>query len=396
MLNRTAFLLSSLLLFQFASQCKTQPATGISGQIKLTAGWRPVLYLLQAPGFKEIGASYTGVVLDSARIDAAGNVRFDLAGKVQDAPELFFVCIQKNESKFKNQLSDDDPGAANYMPVILKKGDQWQFSAESAAFQASFVILAPDAQNAALLHLRDIRLSAFKQFLHPLDRENHDEAALLETEDALKSYKKSLADFADTVSSFLPAMVAVRWINPDTDYEREPELLVRQCAKWQQVQHPYLTQLCAAASKERLPVLLGDPMPNAFLPMSGGDSLQLYTLLGSKLTILDIWASWCAPCRKENREVLAPVWAQYREKGLNIIGYSIDSSPGAWRAAIAKDGATWPHASHLSGDATPFMEALRITTIPANFLLDENGKIVAKNLHGEALKTFVDQWMQRQ
>lgn len=77
---------------------------------------------------------------------------------------------------------------------------------------------------------------------------------------------------------------------------------------------------------------------------------------------------------------------------VQIIGYSIDSSPEAWRAAIAKDGAVWTHASHLSGDATPFMETLRITTVPANFILDKNGNVVAKNLHGAALKTFVENY----
>ncbi|MFZ4474677.1 MAG: TlpA family protein disulfide reductase [Saprospiraceae bacterium] len=103
--------------------------------------------------------------------------------------------------------------------------------------------------------------------------------------------------------------------------------------------------------------------------------------------------AWCAPCRRENRAVLNPIWTKYKNSELQIIGYSIDSSPNAWKAAIDKDGASWPHASHLSGDATPFMTALRITTIPANFILNAQGKVIAKNLHGEALRIFIEDYL---
>lgn len=87
--------------------------------------------------------------------------------------------------------------------------------------------------------------------------------------------------------------------------------------------------------------------------------------------------------------VLTPLWSAYKEKGLQIIGYSIDNNASSWKSAVLKDGATWSHASHLTGDATPFLEALRISTIPANFILDAEGKIIAKNLNGESLIGFV-------
>ncbi len=107
---------------------------------------------------------------------------------------------------------------------------------------------------------------------------------------------------------------------------------------------------------------------------------------------MDIWASWCAPCRKESREVLTPLWHDFQDKGLQIIGYSIDANENAWKSAILKDGANWKQASHLTGDSTPFMETLRITTIPANYLLDGDGKILAKNLHGDDLGDFVKRY----
>jgi thiol-disulfide isomerase/thioredoxin len=156
-----------------------------------------------------------------------------------------------------------------------------------------------------------------------------------------------------------------------------------------QPDHLFTQELCAAADKNVLPVMIGDAMPDYPLPLVAGDTVMLRQILGKRLTIVDIWASWCAPCRKENRFVMAPLWSGYKDQGLQIVGYSIDRDGSAWKAAIEKDGATWINASHLTGDATPFLERLRISTIPANFILDEKGNILAKNVFGQELVRLV-------
>lgn len=140
--------------------------------------------------------------------------------------------------------------------------------------------------------------------------------------------------------------------------------------------------------------LVGEPVPAFDLPDLAGEGRVTNELLTGRVAVINLWASWCAPCRRENREVLAPLWAEYRDAGLAIVGYALDSSPEAWQAAIRKDGASWAQASHLGGDVSPFLDALRVTTIPANLLLDADGKIVARNLHGQALKDFVRVFVQ--
>ena len=157
-------------------------------------------------------------------------------------------------------------------------------------------------------------------------------------------------------------------------------------------QDAFVKELCISAQRDKLSVIIGDRLPNIRLPLVTGDTLPLFSLLGKKLTLVDVWASWCAPCRKETKEELLPLWNRYREQGFQIIGYSIDANEGPWKNAITKDGSTWTHASHLTGDATPFMEALRISTIPANYLVDDKGKILAKNLHGVELRDFVEKY----
>ncbi len=355
-----------------------------------------MLYLVQPRNFGEIAANFSGIVLDSARIAANGSFAFVKTPQPETSVVLE-ICLQRIDGRFPTQLLDDDLSLANYMPVILQKGESLFITADADQVQATFSIQHPSAGNAALLQLRDIRQRAGleqKQVLNKIGKLS-EEVALLEEEAALQQFQRPLIAFADSSAVLWPALVAARWVSPSGDYEREPEFLFRQCEKWRakSVDNQWVDQLCKAGSRERLPIMTGDIMPNYALPMASGDTVLLYALLGSRLTILDIWASWCAPCRRENRTVLAPVWEQYRNKGLQILGYSIESNPAIWRAAIIKDGADWPHASHLSGDTTPFLEALRITTIPANFILDAQGKILAKNLHGAALKAFVEKAM---
>ena len=126
------------------------------------------------------------------------------------------------------------------------------------------------------------------------------------------------------------------------------------------------------------------------------DTLSLKDMLGNKLTIIDLWASWCAPCRTENREVLVPVWNEYHANGLQIIAYGLESDESTWRAAAEQDGANrWFQASDLKGDDSPFLKKIRIQTIPSNFILDDKGVVLTKNVHGKALMDLVKSYMKQ-
>jgi peroxiredoxin len=380
-------LLPALLLLG-AWQCSTQTTPVLEGNIRITEGWKPVVYLVQPRQFAEVASSFSGLVLDSAQIGADGNFRFP---KMPSGPVTLQLCVQKHGNKFPNQLLDDSPLFANYMPLVWTGKGHLRVNAQAAAFQATYAMPQSDPENLALLRLRDLRHQAWQQEAAMLEGA-HDENSLMAYEEAIKRFQAPLMQFADTCTQWPSALVAARWVSTQNDYERIPEFVVRQCQRWQG--HPeaatWFQFFCD--KRQSLPVITGDLIPDYALPMADGDTLMLHQLLGSKITVLDIWASWCAPCRKENREVLQPLWAT-RPDGLQIIGYSIDASSSAWKAAIAKDGATWPHASHLSGDETPFTTALRISTIPANFILDKEGKVIAKNLHGTALSDFIREYL---
>ncbi|WP_136465758.1 TlpA disulfide reductase family protein [Flagellimonas onchidii] len=132
---------------------------------------------------------------------------------------------------------------------------------------------------------------------------------------------------------------------------------------------------------------IGNVAPNFSAPTPDGSTLALNDVKG-KLTLIDFWAAWCRPCRMENPNIVS-VYNKYHDKGLNIIGVSLDARAEDWKKAIEADGLVWNHISNLKRFQDPIAQLYNINAIPAAFLLDENGVIIAKNLRGPALEAKV-------
>ena len=131
----------------------------------------------------------------------------------------------------------------------------------------------------------------------------------------------------------------------------------------------------------------GKPAPDFSAPSPEGKTISLKESLG-KVTIIDFWASWCKPCRIENPNVVA-LYKEFNSKGLNIIGVSLDKDANSWKEAIAKDGLTWAQVSNLKHWQEPIAQLYNVQSIPATFILDNKGNIVARDLRGEELKAKV-------
>ena len=147
---------------------------------------------------------------------------------------------------------------------------------------------------------------------------------------------------------------------------------------------PIVTQVEAMIANARK-ADIGSIAPNFSAPTPEGEMLSLKEAMG-KYTIIDFWASWCKPCRVENPNVVK-VYEKYHDKGLNIISVSLDrqKQKDKWIKAIADDNMDWYHVSNLQFWQDPIARQYNVRAIPATFLLDENGKIIDKNLRGPAL-----------
>lgn len=110
----------------------------------------------------------------------------------------------------------------------------------------------------------------------------------------------------------------------------------------------------------------------------------------AKLKIIDFWASWCGPCRLNN-PLLRKLYEEYHNKGLEIIGVSLDNSSDRWKDAIEKDGLNWINVSSLKGWKCPVARQYSVTGVPAVFVLDEENRIIATNLKGDKLRVFIEE-----
>lgn len=143
-------------------------------------------------------------------------------------------------------------------------------------------------------------------------------------------------------------------------------------------------QLSASAG-----VSVGEKAPDFSAPTPEGNMFALKDAL-DKYTLIDFWAAWCKPCRVENPN-LVNVYNKYHDKGFNILGVSLDRKEADWLRAIEQDGLVWPQISNLQFWNDPIAKEYNIRAIPANFLLDANGVIVAANLRGQALEKKIEE-----
>ena len=137
------------------------------------------------------------------------------------------------------------------------------------------------------------------------------------------------------------------------------------------------------------PTAIGEVAPLFDGPSPTGDRITLESLRG-KVTIIDFWASWCRPCRIENPN-LVRLYNRMHDKGLEIIGVSLDRNKASWERAIADDGLMWNHVSNLQYWSDPIAQLYGVRAIPAAFVLDRDGRIVAKNLRGAQLDAKIEE-----
>lgn len=205
-----------------------------------------------------------------------------------------------------------------------------------------------------------------------------------------KVNEQYLVNFIDTVKSPLLARIAVGSLNIEKNkesFDRVKERLQKEMpnSKTYQEYTAYLQSLQSV-----LNTAVGQVAPNIELPSPDGDNIDLASLKG-KVVLVDFWASWCRPCRRENPNVVR-IYEKYKNKGFEVYSVSLDRTKDKWVKAIEQDNLVWPgHVSDLGGWKSSAAALYSVKSIPQTFLLDAEGKIIAKNLRGERLEKKLEE-----
>lgn len=148
-------------------------------------------------------------------------------------------------------------------------------------------------------------------------------------------------------------------------------------------------KVIAAQLMELGKIAEGKVAPDFVMYSPKGETISLYGIK-AKVKLLDFWASWCGPCRAENPNVIR-LYKKYHSKGLEVVGFSLDDNKSKWVQAIMEDGLPWLNGSDLKGQASEIGRLYNVRSIPFTLLLDENNRIVGKNLRGKELTKKIEE-----
>ncbi len=316
------------------------------------------------------------VLLDSAVLDENGEFEF-----TSYTPKIGFYRL-----KFNNQ---------NFALLVLDSSDKVMLTADAADLGNTYKVEGSPETKVflefnSLSKARDLRLDSLnKVFQSTMEQYKMDSKRMDSLSGLFEAPYNVIVDNANVAivekikqnTDKYSSMIAIQALEPDKYAEVYKALdagLSKQYPNERSVMmfHDVVTKMLATTA--------GQTAPEILLPTPEGNQIALSSFRG-KVVLVDFWASWCGPCRKEMPNVVK-AYAKFKDKGFEIFGVSLDQDRDRWVEAIAKDGMTWPQVSDLKYWESAPARLYNVQSIPYTVLLDKEGKILYKNLRGAALE----------
>jgi peroxiredoxin len=315
------------------------------------------------------------ITIDSTQISSAGD--FNFKGTI-DYPEVYYLTIPATKSSVPFFIEKSEI-IVNIMTKDINRS-KITGSKSQAAYDSYLDKL--DGFNSKIRESYQMANTARE--VGDKEKEMYYDSLTNDLDNQRSEFSKNFV--LENSSSFVSPYIIFRNSYAYEMAELEKALNTFDTSLTHSVYYEFLSEYLATLKR----VAVGQPYVPFTMSDSTGAGVNVSEFVGSNYLLVDFWASWCAPCRAENPNIVK-LYNKYHNRGFDIFGVSFDSNRDRWLKAIADDSLTWHHVSDLQGWGNAAGKLYGIRSIPSNIILDSNGVIIAKNVMGEELKAKLEE-----
>ena len=371
--------------------------TVIKGEFDSMENWSNEVYLLAIEDYDLVFSSAkVNNIVDTAIIDDNGNFEFYL-NHLPCINCLYRIHIVPKGENPTLIIGGSDK--ENHALFELSEGVTIEIKANANKVTKSFTVSGSD--NWSYEDLRKIREPIYKvrESFSKIDKSSATEVETFKEKAmaVVNANNQKVLDFISNSSNIYDKLIGLKLLydgdmniyNKGEDFEK----VSSQLSSAHQG-HPYFKQLNNTIYEDNYVLPIGSEAPKLSMPDTSGHNID-FKDIGHNLLLIDFWASWCSPCRKENREIVRPLYDTFKGNGFEVYSVSMDDSRAQWTKAIKKDGMTWTNVSDLLAKRSPVYSEYKIETLPTTYLVESKPsgyRIIAKDLRSERLKEYVENY----